>query len=136
MNERFGLRLDSLDRARLEELRREGELGANPSGGGDTEHRRTGRLRRDKAANLYPLPSIEKNISVTGFNLGGNLQHVPRALGEPFKFVMDGTVKVEITKYPSMPCGAATTRKRYWSVTCKRCRGLVKIYPVSRGLNG
>src|ERR1700733_8453250 len=30
MNERFGLRLDFLDRARLEELRREGELGANP----------------------------------------------------------------------------------------------------------
>jgi hypothetical protein len=43
---------------------------------------------------------IEKNISVTGFNLGGKLQHVPRALGEPFKFVMDGTVKVETTKYP------------------------------------
>jgi SNF2 family DNA or RNA helicase len=31
MSERFGLRLDVLDRARLEEIRREHELGANPS---------------------------------------------------------------------------------------------------------
>jgi hypothetical protein len=30
MSERFGLRLDVLDRARLEEIRREHELGANP----------------------------------------------------------------------------------------------------------
>jgi superfamily II DNA or RNA helicase len=30
MSERFGLRLDVLDRARLEEIRRENELGANP----------------------------------------------------------------------------------------------------------
>jgi NADPH2:quinone reductase len=45
-------------------------------------------------------PMIEKNVSLIGFNLEGSLQHVPRALEELFKFVMDGTVKVAITKYP------------------------------------
>jgi len=43
---------------------------------------------------------IEKNISLIGFNLEGSLHHVPRALGELFKFVIDGGVKVEIAKYP------------------------------------
>ena len=33
---------------------------------------------------------IEKNISVKGFNLGGNLRQVPRALRGHFKFVIDG----------------------------------------------
>jgi NADPH:quinone reductase-like Zn-dependent oxidoreductase len=45
-------------------------------------------------------PVIEKNISLIGFNLEGSLQHVPRALGELCKYVIDGSVKVEITKYP------------------------------------
>jgi NADPH:quinone reductase len=43
---------------------------------------------------------IDKNISITGFNLGGNLDHVPHALEELFRFAIDGSVKVEITKYP------------------------------------
>jgi NADPH:quinone reductase len=43
---------------------------------------------------------IEKNISLAGFNLGGNLDRVPGALKELFKFAIDGSVKVEITKYP------------------------------------
>ena len=43
---------------------------------------------------------IEKNISLTGFNLGGNLDRVPGALKELFKFAIDGSIKVEITKYP------------------------------------
>jgi NADPH2:quinone reductase len=42
---------------------------------------------------------IEKNISLTGFNLGGNLDRVPGALKELFKFAIEGSVKVEITKY-------------------------------------
>ena len=45
-------------------------------------------------------PMIEKNISLIGFNLGGNLDRVPSALKELFKFAIDGSVKVEITKYP------------------------------------
>lgn len=43
---------------------------------------------------------IEKNISLMGFNLGGNLDRVPGALKELFKFAIDGSVKVEITRYP------------------------------------
>lgn len=42
-------------------------------------------------------PMIGKNISLTGFNR--NLHRVPRA-PELLKFVIDGKVKVEITKYP------------------------------------
>jgi NADPH:quinone reductase len=47
---------------------------------------------------LWPI--IEKNISLMGFNLGGNLDRVPGALKELFKFAIDGSVKVETTKYP------------------------------------
>jgi NADPH2:quinone reductase len=45
-------------------------------------------------------PMIEKNISLSGFNLAGNLDHVPHALEELFKFAIDGSLKVEITTYP------------------------------------
>ena len=37
---------------------------------------------------------------MNGFNLGGNLDQVPHALGELFKFVKEGRLKVEITKHP------------------------------------
>ncbi len=43
---------------------------------------------------------IEENITLRGYNLGASLQHIPRALGDLFKFVADGTLKIEITKYP------------------------------------
>ena len=42
---------------------------------------------------------IGKNISLRGFNLAASMRHAPGALGELFKFVIDGRVKVEITKY-------------------------------------
>jgi len=45
-------------------------------------------------------PMIEKNISLIGFNLGGSLDQVPHALGDLFKFVTAGSLKVEVTKYP------------------------------------
>lgn len=45
-------------------------------------------------------PMIERNISLMGFNLAGNLDRVPGALKELFKFAIDGSIKVEITKYP------------------------------------
>jgi NADPH2:quinone reductase len=54
---------------------------------------------------LWPI--IEKNISLMGFNLGGNLDRVPQALGDLFKFAADGSLKVEITKYPLAEAGAA-----------------------------
>ena len=38
---------------------------------------------------------IEKNISLVGFNLGGNLDRVPRTLEDLFKFAIDGSVKEE-----------------------------------------
>ena len=43
---------------------------------------------------------IEKNISISGFNLERHLQDVPRALGDLFKSAGDGNLKVEIIKYP------------------------------------
>jgi NADPH:quinone reductase-like Zn-dependent oxidoreductase len=42
---------------------------------------------------------IEKNITLRGFNLEGSLQHVPRALGDLFKWIAEGSLKVEVTKY-------------------------------------
>lgn len=50
------------------------------------------------AAAIFPI--IEKNISLTGFNLGGNLDRAPHALGELFKFVIAGSLKIHVTKYP------------------------------------
>ena len=47
-----------------------------------------------------PFPMIEKNISLIGFNLGGHLESAPHAVGELFRFVNDGSIKVEVTKYP------------------------------------
>ena len=60
-------------------------------------------VRTDKhnglpAEALWPM--IGKNLSIIGFNLEGNLHHVPHAVEELFKFVIDGMVKVEIMKYP------------------------------------
>jgi NADPH:quinone reductase len=48
----------------------------------------------------YLWPMIEKNITLRGFNLEGSLQHVPRALGDLFKWVAEGTIKLQIKKYP------------------------------------
>jgi NADPH:quinone reductase len=60
-------------------------------------------VRSDKQ-NAFPVnmlwPMIEKNISLMGFNLGGNLDRVPSPLKDLFKFAIDGSIKVEITKYP------------------------------------
>ena len=60
-------------------------------------------VRRDQQ-NALPAEAIwsmiEKNISIGGFNLERHLQDVPRALGDLFKSVIDGNLKVEIIKYP------------------------------------
>jgi NADPH2:quinone reductase len=52
-------------------------------------------------------PMIEKNISLTGFNLGGNLDRVPGALKDLFKFAIEGSIKVEITRYPLVDASIA-----------------------------
>jgi NADPH2:quinone reductase len=59
---------------------------------------RTGKPSALPAEALWPM--IGKSISLIGFNLGGHLQDVPRAVGELFKFAIDRRVKVKITKYP------------------------------------
>lgn len=59
---------------------------------------RTGNHNGLPAEALWPM--IQKNISLTGFNLEGSLHLVPRALAELFKLVNDGSVKTEITRYP------------------------------------
>jgi NADPH2:quinone reductase len=59
---------------------------------------RTGKQNALPAEALWPM--IGKNISLSGFNLGSNLHQVPRVVGELFKFVADGKIKIEITKYP------------------------------------
>lgn len=59
---------------------------------------RSGKQNALPADALWPM--IEKNISLTGFNLGGNLDQVPHALGELFKLASNGSIKIEITKYP------------------------------------
>lgn len=67
---------------------------------------RSGTLNALPAEALWPM--IEKNISLTGFNLGGNLDRVPDALKELFKFAVEGSIRVKITKCPlaeaSVPC--------------------------------
>ena len=58
-----------------------------------------------RSASGNPLPPeatfamIEKNITLRGFNLEGSLQHVPRALGDLFKWIAEGSLKIEVTKY-------------------------------------
>lgn len=60
-------------------------------------------LRADKQ-NALPAEAlpvlIGKNLSLSGFSLGGNLHRVPRALEELFKLLIAGSLKIEVTKYP------------------------------------
>lgn len=59
---------------------------------------RTGGTNAMPASNLWPL--IQKNITLRGFNLEGSVQHIPRALGDLFGWVADGTVKITLSKFP------------------------------------
>lgn len=69
-------------------------------------------VRRDQQTAL-PAEAIwsmiEKNISVSGFNLERHLEDVPRALGDLFKSAIDGNLKVEISKYPLADVGKVHT---------------------------
>ena len=62
---------------------------------------------------------IEKNISVSGFNLERHLQDVPRALGDLFKSAIDGNLKVEIGKYPLADVSKVHTRMEQRKTTGK-----------------
>jgi NADPH:quinone reductase len=66
---------------------------------------RTGKHNALPAEALWPI--IGRNISLRGFNLEGNLDQAPHALQELFKFAIDGTIKVEITKFPLTDVSAA-----------------------------
>ena len=60
----------------------------------------SGRRKQPSHSWMTPVSTLLKNIPLAAFNLGGNLDRVPDALKELFKFAIDGSVKVEITKYP------------------------------------
>jgi NADPH:quinone reductase len=79
-------------------------------------------VRRDPQ-NALPAEAlwsmIEKNISVSGFNLERHLQEVPRALGDLFKSAIDGNLKVEITKYPLDDVSKVHTRMEQRKTTGK-----------------
>ena len=68
---------------------------------------------------------IEKNINLRGFNLEGSLQHVPRALGDLFGWLADGTVKIEINKYPLED--AATVHELF---AARKTTGKVVLVPA------
>lgn len=53
------------------------------------------------------LAFIGKNLSLSGFNLGANLHLVPHALQELFKSLIDGSLKVQVSKYPLADAGVA-----------------------------
>ena len=59
---------------------------------------------RSDMRNALPFDAIpvmiEKNITLRGFNLEASLNHVPQALSALFKFVGEGKLKLEVTKYP------------------------------------
>jgi len=57
--------------------------------------------------------SSGKNISLMGFNLEGNLQHVPTRSKRFFKFVVDGTIKVDVPKYPLVDASKAHASSGY-----------------------
>jgi NADPH2:quinone reductase len=43
---------------------------------------------------------VEKNITLRGFNLEGNLRQVPQALSALFTLLGEGKLKLEVSKYP------------------------------------
>jgi NADPH:quinone reductase-like Zn-dependent oxidoreductase len=59
-------------------------------------------VRADKQ-NALPAEALSgligKNLSLSGFNLGANLHLVPHALQELFASLIDGSLKVEVSRY-------------------------------------
>jgi NADPH2:quinone reductase len=84
-------------------------------------------VRRDQQTAL-PAEAIwsmiEKNISVSGFNLERHLEDVPRALGDLFKSAIDGNLKVEISKYP-----LADVSKVHTLIEQRKTTGKVALIP-------
>jgi NADPH2:quinone reductase len=73
----------------------------------------------------YLWPMIQKSITLRGFNLEDSLQHVPRALGDLFGWLADGTVKIEINKYPLED--AATVHELF---AARKTTGKVVLVPT------
>lgn len=67
---------------------------------------------------------IEKNISVSGFNLERHLEDVPRALGDLFKSAIGGNLKVEISKYP-----LADVSKAHTLIEQRKTTGKIVLIP-------
>jgi NADPH2:quinone reductase len=45
-------------------------------------------------------PMIGKNISIRGYSVESSFHNVPRALGDLFKWVAEGSLKIDITTFP------------------------------------
>jgi NADPH:quinone reductase-like Zn-dependent oxidoreductase len=43
---------------------------------------------------------LEKNVTLRGYTLQSGLQHVPLALKDLFAWVADGSLKIDVTRYP------------------------------------
>lgn len=69
---------------------------------------RSARQNALPAEALWPM--IEKSISLTGFSLAGSFDQVPRVLRELFTLASDGSIKVEITRYPLAEAGVAHSK--------------------------
>lgn len=74
------------------------------------------------AEHLWPM--IEKNITLRGFNLEGSFEHVPRALADLFQWVSDGTLKIEVTRYP-----LAEARKVHEILETRQTTGKIVLVP-------
>ena len=85
---------------------------------------RTGGHNAMPAANLWAM--IDKSIILQGWNLGGSLQHIPRALGELFGWLADGTVNLEISKYP-----LAEAAKAHETFGDRKTTGKVVLIPTA-----
>ena len=43
---------------------------------------------------------LEKNLTLRGYTLQSSFQHVPLALRDLFAWVADGSLKIDVTRYP------------------------------------
>jgi NADPH:quinone reductase-like Zn-dependent oxidoreductase len=43
---------------------------------------------------------LEKNVTLRGYTLQSSFQHVPLALKDLFAWVADGSLKIDVTRYP------------------------------------
>src|SRR5579863_6387096 len=80
-------------------------------------------LRSDKQNAPMPAAAVPvlngQNLSLSGFNLGINQHRVPSILEDLFKLLIDGSLKVEVTKYPSADASSVHTLFEHRKATGK-----------------